>query len=204
MGKRGLEGSQFHKDLIRSQTLSEDEGWVEFYQKIFGDGLKSVVGTPGHSEWQKHGIDRLLLFSNGKQLTVDEKKRFTDYEDFLAEIQSPYFGPGDPRNRWGWTVDPEKKCDYIAYGPSGGRFYLLPFEILRLTTRREHRSWKEVTTNKDFKDSGYLTINRAVSWNKLWLAMRRTVEVEAGGKLKLQICGDIAGQNYFGFHDTSQ
>ena len=61
----------FHKDLAESQEIGKDAQWVGFYKKTF-PGLLGAVVIEENSAWQKHGIDRLLLFSNGKQLTVDE------------------------------------------------------------------------------------------------------------------------------------
>jgi hypothetical protein len=199
MGERGLTSRQFYKDLKASQSLSEDEAWVEFYRHYWGPELLSVHGISGSNEWQRHGVDKLLYFANGKCLSVDEKKRAHDYGDFLAEIWSPYYGSKDPRNREGWTVNASKVCDFVAYGPSGGVYYLLPFEILRLTTRREYLKWTERITRRDFTDAGYKTINRSVSWNELFKAMRRTQEARGMEKLKLQRCGSVRGQEWFGF-----
>jgi hypothetical protein len=194
-----MTGSVFRTDLEYSRRSSEDEQWMGFYHFIFGRGLVVGCDTGTDNEWQRHGVDRVLFLSGGRMLRIDEKKRRNDYGDFLAEIWSPWYGEKDQRNRPGWTVDPTKQCDYVAYGPSGGRFYLLPFDILRLATRRDHKSWKERITRRDQDERGYQTVNAAVGWDELFRAMRRVQEIGGGKELKLAKLANVCGQDVFGF-----
>jgi hypothetical protein len=191
--------SVFQKDLDYSRSLSEDQQWMTIYRAMFGDGLQSACDTGAGNEWQRHGVDRILILSCGRIVRIDEKKRRKDYGDFLAEIWSPWFGPNDPRNGLGWAVDPKKRCDYIAYGPSRGIFHVLPFDILRLTVKREHQHWQERTTDRDLAERKYLTVNRSVGWDELFRAMRRTQEIEGGTELKFEKRGTIDGQDVFTF-----
>jgi len=187
----------FHKDLAESQEIGKDAQWVGFYKKTF-PGLLGAVGIEENSAWQKHGIDRLLLFSNGKQLTVDEKFRRKDYGDFLAEIWSVFYSDENPRNKPGWTVDASKTCDFIAYAlPTSGKCYLLPFEILRLTARKNYLSWRE---QRPAQNNGYVTINRSVGWDQLFTEMRATMTRNFGeASLSLAKFDEICGQGIFSF-----
>lgn len=80
---------------------------------------------------QRGGIDRVVVLASGKTLTVDEKVRDKDWNDFLWE----YLSDRD-RGIPGWC-DKDLACDYIAYAfvPSK-RCFLLPAQQLR-------RAWAE-------------------------------------------------------------
>ena len=175
------------KDCLRYSELDSDEPtWDAFYRSVWPDMI-SAARIQANCEWQRQGVDRVLFLSGGRHVFVDEKKRKKDYGDILLEVWDQV--PRDqfdterkrlkvrPKKR-GWAWDDKKRTDFVVYAiPSAGKAYLLPFELLRLTMVRELDGWKKdrsmypkVASNRD-----YLTINVAVSWEKLSAAMGATM-----------------------------
>lgn len=170
---------RFVDDLDYSNDLSQDEGaWVQFYKRVWPD-VCSILSLNGQSQWQKWGIDREVKLRNGRQFTIDEKKRRKDYGDIALEIFSQWYGKGHPKNKIGWTRDVEKRCDFVAYAVvPARRCYLLPTEILRLACER---NWQDWIRRKDFpvvkadnESNGHRwqTINIGVKWDVLSAAMK--------------------------------
>lgn len=198
----------FDQDLQRSLDTSKDAGWIEFYRSYWPNAV-SIIGIGSNSQWQKWGIDRLVLLPNGKQLTVDEKIRAGTYDDFLAEEKHVY---KDGAVKPGWTVDRDKRCDFIAYAvPELGQCTLLPFEILRLTAQKNLCDWKSFppnplkpAPNKRDRRSDLIdwnTHNVAVTWDRLFADMNQIMrQLQASGSsLKLTGEAHLAGQSMFGF-----
>jgi hypothetical protein len=175
----------FAKRLKYSSELSDEPAWVEFYRRLWPN-LLTAVRVDKNSQWQKCGVDRLLLLDNGKQFTVDEKKRERDYGDLLIEewsvgrrvvIGSRIVYQGE---KVGWSLDASKRCDFIAYAvPSAGKCHLLPFELLRLACVENLERWKTILLPdkqgkrrfpaypKDAENNGYVTRNCAVEWHEI-------------------------------------
>jgi hypothetical protein len=166
----------------------EEAAWVRFYQDAWPNALL-IVRVDAKSTYQQFGIDRHVYLPSGKILAIDEKVRdpkhstYKDgepYDDFMIEVFSVWKGERHPENKIGWTLDAQKHCDYIAYAiPLVHRCYLLPFELLRLacTTNLDH--WKTLKDKKGFRcypldapNRGYVTKNCAVSWDRLFEAMK--------------------------------
>ena len=109
-----------------------------------------AVQVDKYSTLQKWGVDREIYLPHGKRITVDEKKRKRDWGDLLIEewsvghkINGHYVG-----KKVGWSLDPEKRCDFVAYAvPSAGKCFMLPFELTRRTCQDNLASWKTLKSN---------------------------------------------------------
>jgi len=177
----------FQTSLSKSLSLNDEGYWIKFYLSIWPEML-SCVRLDANSKWQKWGVDRMILLPGGRQVFIDEKMRFPNpktgvsYDDFLCEEWSVF------QNRVGvkvgWTLDREKRCDFIAYAiPGIGRCYLLPFELLRITSELFFPSWKDVPRAypKNAFNGEYVTRSCAVSWDLLFDSMRKIMTRNFGG-----------------------
>lgn len=192
----------FQECLAESLTLSDEGSWIGFYQRLWPEAL-SIVRIDANSEWQRFGIDRMILLPNGKQITVDEKKRNSTWDDFLCEEWSVF--QDNQGVKPGWTIDPNKRCDLIAYVIVPlSKCYLLPFELLRITTREFLPDWKKLIDNrgrpvypKDARNNGYVTRNCPVPWDCLFADMRRIMHRRFDQGLSLPQFDVIRGQAVF-------
>src|SRR6185369_2680458 len=117
------------------------------------------------------------------------KKRKPDqngksYDDFLCEEWSVFRnGSGE---KIGWTLDPDKRTDFVAYAITGlQKCYLLPFELLRITAQKNIENWKALkwAYPKDATNNGYATRNCAVPWNVLFNDMRQQMHRKFGASM---------------------
>lgn len=168
----------FKDSLALSHQYADAPWWEPVYRKAFPAfaGMNCVrYDGPG----QRSGIDRVILLSSGKTISVDEKVRSEDWPDFILELWSDR----DKRKK-GW-IQKELLCDYIAYAfiPSKTCF-LLPFQQLRLAWRNNHCEWyrKAIKRIEGFRivdaDNGwYITQSVAVPQSVLMSAIQRAMIV---------------------------
>jgi hypothetical protein len=178
---------RFEDCLDYSNTLSDEPIWVEFYKRIWPT-LIACVRIDGRSRFQQWGIDREVKLPNGKQYTIDEKKRQKDYGDLCLELWSVWYGRKDHRNKRGWTCDPDKRCDFIAYAVvPARRCYLLPTEVLRLSFEHNFRDWLKSPRCRihDAQNDGYITRNICVPWDLLAPALTREMTRDFASTLTL-------------------
>lgn len=185
----------FRERLEWSAHVSDEPAWIDLYRSMWPD-LLSCVRLDGRSEWQLHGVDRLLVLKNGKQILIDEKKRSKDFGDALLEIYSVCDFDEKARRvtgytRLGWAVDPGKVTDYIVYAvPTAGKAFLLPYELLRQTTvenMQQGGPWQRFPSwyPKAAKNATYWTVSVAVPWIELRDAMWRTSQRQFGSAVPL-------------------
>lgn len=164
------------KDRLQfSHDMSSEGDWISFYRRMWPEAI-SVIRVDADSVQQRSGIDRIVVLPNGRQITIDEKIREKDYGDILLEEWS--VADYDWKNKKmirgrkvGWTLDPLKVCDFVAYAvlPSSVCF-LFPYELLRMATQANIEIWKQSPECKypvPAANNGYTTINIAVPWNVL-------------------------------------
>lgn len=188
---------RFHDELNWSNDQSDEPIWAEFYNRIWPGELLLCTRIDGASRWQQWGIDREIKLTNGKQYTVDEKKRRKDYGDIALEIWSQWYDNKSARNVIGWTGDAEKRCDFIAYAVvPARRCYLLPTELLRLAFRANLRDWIRSPRCRmvDSQNNGYLTRNIGVPWDVLSAAMTR--EMTRGWTTDLALPAAVADNQF--------
>jgi hypothetical protein len=87
------------------EAAGDDPLWEAFYRKAF-PGLVGTLKSGRGVAAQYAGIDRWLCMSNGKTLTVDEKKRSKDYDDVALEYLS-----NDRTGAPGW-IEKDLAIDY--------------------------------------------------------------------------------------------
>lgn len=172
----------FAERLAYSQTLSDEGDWEAFYRRIWPDYVM-CARVDAHSDWQRAGVDRCIWLPNGRQILVDEKKREKDYGDLLIEEWSVWHSETSTKNKIGWSLDPTKRCDFVAYAiPSAHKCYLLPFELTRLTCAHNLEHWKAIRLKdgraaypKAAANNGYKTINVAVEWGEFKRALNEQI-----------------------------
>ena len=125
----------FAASLNESQRHADAPWWEQAYRAAFPD-LEACVSVRSDGWAQRGGIDRKLVLASGRHVTIDEKVRTVDRQDFALEYWSDH-----ARRVPGWVAK-DLACDYIAYAfvPSG-RCYLLPFHELRRAWRANRREW---------------------------------------------------------------
>lgn len=181
----------FATDLNNSLDPRDEPTWEAFYRRIW-PGASEILQVD--DRWkQKWGIDREIVMPSGRRITIDEKKRNKDWGDFLLEEWSVGHFSEDHQyqpKKVGWTLDPEKRCDFIAYYVEPARkCWLLPFELTRLAALRNLEAWKQVPNKypkyaqtEDF--GNYYTCNCAVPWKKLAMAIWNEMWWDCGLALK--------------------
>lgn len=153
----------FRSDLSDSQ--SHDQAFIELYRQIYPDLVGQTPVADCYA--QRHGVDRVLVLGNAKSIHVEEKLRFIDHRDFLCEEYSNF------QNRTpGWTVDPSKISDYVAYANvCTGQAYYLPYPDLRRACIRNLEEWGAAYGRIRVQNQGYTTINIPVPWDVVFQAM---------------------------------
>lgn len=152
--------NDFQTDLEYSLEERENEIFDRFYFRVFPN-LKTVE-LVSEIRLQLDGIDKRLIFNNGKAVLVDEKKRRKDYGDILLEEYSDF-----ERKKIGW-LGRHKKTDYIVYAvmPSQ-KVYLLPFLLLQKAWIRNYKYWTSIYERKFAENEGYRTSNIPIPVNVL-------------------------------------
>lgn len=195
----------FGERLAWSGDLSDEPAWIDFYRTLWPN-LIAATRIDADSWHQRRGVDRVVILKNGRQFQIDEKKREKDYGDFLCEVVSVCDGVRNgevlnPRGV-GWTLDPHKVCDFVAYAvlPSR-RCWLLSFEILRLAAVANLERWqaRPGAWPKLAENRGYKTANVAVPWDDLFACMRAVQDRAFASDLVLPAPEVTANQVRFGW-----
>jgi hypothetical protein len=191
----------FRQSLEYSNTLSNEAAWVDFYRRLWPQA-QYILRCDDAGPWQKWGIDRRVTLA-GRDVMIDEKKRDGTWDDVLLEEWSVYYGPADPRNKIGWSLDDTKRCDFVAYAvPKRRLCYLLPFELLRLAYQTHRAEWHRATAwyPKIAQNATYQTINCAVPWDTLKRALVEQMYRQYGDELILPVpTVDMSGQLLFSY-----
>lgn len=157
----------FKTSLARSHAYSDAPWWLDVYRSAF----PTLIGCHDlrADGWaQRGGMDRLLVLSSGKTLTVDEKVREKDWPDVLLEYWS------DAGNKTPGWIAKDLACDFIAYAfvPSQ-TCLLLPFHQLRLAWHQHRGEWVRNYQIVRADNGRYVTVSVAVPKDEL---MRRIGE----------------------------
>ena len=142
----------FNERLEFSRRYSDAPWWEHVYRNAFGGSFAGMTLVRDGSCGQFAGMDRIINLSCGRTVSVDEKVREKDYDDFALERWSDR-----ERKKPGW-VQKDLFCDYLAYAfvPSR-RCYLLPFPDLQRAWRTHGRSWCERYPQILARNNGYTT-----------------------------------------------
>jgi hypothetical protein len=117
-------------------SVHADSDWLRAaYKRIFPD-LVAAPRIKADGWAQRGGIDRLLMLSSGRVISVDEKFREEEYQDFCLEYISDI-----SRSTPGW-IEKDLACDFISYVfVNSRRVYLLPVVLLRLAWLANRPAW---------------------------------------------------------------
>ena len=75
----------FFASRNRAQGISEAPFWESVYQQAF-PGFHGHLVHPSGEHWGQYaGIDRTVVLSSGTHILIDEKIRYTGYQDILLE-----------------------------------------------------------------------------------------------------------------------
>jgi len=101
---------------------------------------KEIIETVSGSEEDKIGIDYWVILQNKKRLAVDAKVREIDYlkKDVALETWSII-----ENKKVGWTLDSEKKTDYIIwFWKDTASWCLFPFQLLKKVFEDKKDEWR--------------------------------------------------------------
>lgn len=161
----------FRDSLRKSAEQADNPIWESVYRKAFPTfDAMSCVRKDGWA--QRGGIDRVVVLSSGRTLTVDEKVRDRDYGDILLEYWS-----NEQRKVPGWVAK-DLACDYIAYAilPTK-KCYLLPFQTLRKAWQENRKAWVQNYRRIEAQNSGYVTVSVGVPVPVLMGSLTKAMEV---------------------------
>jgi len=148
--------NDFKKDNSYSLDKKIIEKLDKFYQSIFNKRKLIKIERVYDILRQKKGIDVILHFQDGSNISIDEKIRRSAYYDFLIEIYS------DEKNKKpGWTF--KDQCDYIVYFYEPiNRILLIPMHLLWLYVMKNadkiKKNYKEIRAENDM----YTTFSYAI------------------------------------------
>lgn len=153
----------FQERLAFSEKASDEPFWEQIYRKAFPRMVNLMLGS-GDTDSQRMGIDRVILLSNGKMLTVDEKKREKTWGDILLEYVSV-----DTTGAPGW-IEKDLAIDFLAYAfMDTRRVYLFSWLLLRMAWQRHKEQWLEKARSEQdgfrivpAQNKGYVTKSVAV------------------------------------------
>ena len=165
--------NDFHEDLAYSLEANTEPFWAAVYQKAFPD-IKSMRLVENLEE-QKAGIDRVITLDNGKEYSIDEKKRRKSWGDILLETKS-----SEERDTPGWINKP-LRIDFMAYAfMPDKRVYLFSWPMLRRAWINFEPVWTEqaIEETNGFRivraanREGYTTVSVAVPIDTLLKAAK--------------------------------
>lgn len=162
--------NNFITDDEWSKTV--DSFWQAFYKKAF-PCMVNMMSCPGRYESQRRGIDRVIMFSNGRIIKVEEKARREASKDILLEYIA-----NDKTNAPGW-IEKDLEVDYLAYAfISTKTGYLFDWPILKLTWTRFKHDWIKRYKIPPAHNNGYDTLSVAIPTNELLGAISNTRMVQ--------------------------
>jgi hypothetical protein len=132
--------NDFKTDLEWSEAQHTQDWWLPYYKVAFPDMVR-IEGVSGPSPEQRAGIDKIVVLSSGKRLSVDEKvRRLRAPSDILLEVKHV---PVNGEPEWpGWMDKPNQLTDYLAVGFSAYRTaFFFPFVSLRTAWKRNKEEW---------------------------------------------------------------
>lgn len=171
----------FATSLAVSHEYADAPWWGEVYRRAFPT-MKAMVCVRDDGWAQRGGIDRMLVLSSGRTISVDEKVRERDYGDILLEVYSDR-----DKKVLGWGVKP-LACDFIAYAIAPiCTCWLLPTLTLQAALKKNGRDWygRARARSNGFRvvdaDNGrYVTQSLAIPRDELLSAMTDAMTVGWG------------------------
>lgn len=164
--------NDFGVDLQYSLDQEECELLDCFYHRAFPSICR--IELIEDLERQRRGMDKILHFNSGYQISLDEKKRRKDYGDILLETWSQY---ENLKRGWLYTA----QCDYIVYAIMPTQIvYLLPVLLLKKAWHNNKDLWLNNHEGVQSHNKNYTTINIAIPINVLMEAIQAEMKCSLG------------------------
>jgi len=140
-------------------SIEKEEFFDRFYESIYPN-LSKVERAD--LETDKRGIDKILHFFNGDKVTVQEKFRDADYNDFLIEIYHEYSN-GNKKDGWARKITADIMYYYVP-----NKIYEIDLRQLKEWGMSNKDYVKELKYKRAYNPQGnYWTYNKAVPWERL-------------------------------------
>ena len=146
---------EFDERLAMSQGASENIS----IEKILLDQIPGALNVnPSHEKNDRNGVDFWVEHESGKHLGIDCKVREEDwalkgFDDIALETFSVV-----EKNIKGWTLNQEKRTDYILwFWKETGRWMLIPFPMLLAAFSKRVTAWSKVykkAKQKTYRSNG--------------------------------------------------
>lgn len=155
----------FNKDL----EFSKDNNFINIYKMCFGEDIEVEYLNDYH--YQKQGIDCKIIFPDGQELFIEEKKRRKYYNDILLEIWSNV-----EDKKPGWVK--YSQADYLCIMFADTKIFLmLDMYLIKLAWKKYDYIWLVkykpiLVKNRSYSGSEYTTENRAIPKEELLEAMK--------------------------------
>lgn len=164
----------FDRDLRWSQEQADHPMWEAVYRKAFPT-MQSMNSVNEDGWAQRGGIDRLIVLSSGRTITVDEKVRRKAYRDVALEYEHAHQGG---RKTPGW-IEKEAACDFLAYAWEPlGIAYLFPWLQLQRAWSEHSPDWFHCYRKVAARNRTYTTYSLAVPLPVLVPAVADAMRVE--------------------------
>lgn len=140
----GDNSNNFIDDLDFSHKQSMRDFWIEAYKRYFDDsGLNTDLVIPAEDR-PDNGIDKIIHFSNGTSVSVDEKvHRTNSFKDKFIFLEMNHINPDGSYRSPGWVRDKNKKCDYLAYAKEDmEQVYIFPFREMQRAFELHGADWQ--------------------------------------------------------------
>jgi len=153
-----------------SEMLSFSKGACQLSDlEIIKSILPGCVDVrPASIKMDKAGVDYIATLRRGTEIFIDAKRRAAGCSRYWINngpelaIETWSIMPGGKYNmpadkaKAGWTIDEAKMTDLVLYSwdqSDCDYAFLLPFQPLRIATRRELKTWEQ-NYKIDIQDSG--------------------------------------------------
>lgn len=146
----------FEQRMAEANDAKLNPFWLCIYSEFF-TGVEGMSNTIEDIKYQKMGIDRVVTLSNGKKYLIDEKVRFSCWNDILLEYKS-----ASEFDTPGW-MDKPLAIDYLAYAFVPNKTcYMFDWPSLQRVWRYYRTQWIKDYKTIRAKNENYTTLSIAV------------------------------------------
>lgn len=151
----------FGISVEKGSDTKNDPFFDEMYRRTFPT-LDTIARTQSSaSKVQKSGCDVVIILSSGREIRLDEKRRFGTFTDIALEYKHVYSGGGSAD---GW-IEKDLAIEYLAYGIIRlKQGYIIPWIDLQKVWRKNKAEWIRNGINKEqgffnaeAKNDGYIS-----------------------------------------------
>jgi len=146
-----------YKDSIIDSELNPVPDMI--YHKLFSD-ITTITTIPRDDIRQTKGrMDKIISFSCGKTLRIEEKTRKINHGDFLFEEWSAV-----EYGREGWATKPTEADYLLYYVQPTGEAYIYNMEQLKDVWRKRGAFFKTIGTKVKAYNEGWNGIYTSINW----------------------------------------